>query len=231
MKKFDIENIYSIYNKYIIKPNSYYERFSKINEYLSESELIKYKNIDPPRVVSIIDFKEWIEKFNIKTGDKLLYTCESDAELCYIDYSNKTYLPYPPYDLHNFDIEEKNHDLVIFNQTIEHLYNPFEAIKQIYEIVKPGGYVFTSVPTINIPHNTPIHFNGFTPMGLAMLFKSANFQPVIKICDFTGKELTTIKHHDGFLGKRIAPVSCIDWNYYKVSLNKYLLSIFNILNE
>ena len=23
---------------------------------------------------------------------------------------------------------------------------------------------------------TPIHFNGFTPMGLAMLFKSANFE-------------------------------------------------------
>jgi 2-polyprenyl-3-methyl-5-hydroxy-6-metoxy-1,4-benzoquinol methylase len=49
-------------------------------------------------------------------------------------------------------------DFFIFSQTLEHLYNPFEAVKQIYEIVKPGGYVFTSVPTLNIPHM--IHING-----------------------------------------------------------------------
>ena len=67
-------------------------------------------------------------------------------------------------------------DFFIFSQILEHLYNPFEAVKQIYEIVKPGGYVFTSAPTLNIPHITPIHFNGFTPMGLAMLFKTANFE-------------------------------------------------------
>jgi SAM-dependent methyltransferase len=84
---------------------------------------------------------------------------------------------YPPYDLHNISENIKDEfDFFLFNQTIEHLYNPFEAIQQIYKIIKPGGYVFTSVPTINIPHNTPIHFNGFTPMGLAMLFKTANFE-------------------------------------------------------
>ena len=91
----------------------------------------------------------------------------------------KTLLPYPGYDLHTISKHFKNEfDFFLFNQTIEHLYNPFEAIKQIYEIVKPGGYVFTSVPTINIPHMTPVHFNGFTPMGLAMLFKSANFEVI-----------------------------------------------------
>ena len=36
--------------------------------------------------------------------------------------------------------------------------------------------MFTSVPVINIPHMTPIHFNGYTPMGLAMLLKTANFE-------------------------------------------------------
>jgi len=59
---------------------------------------------------------------------------------------------------------------------LEHLYNPFEAVKSIFNVVKPGGYVFTSVPTLNIPHLMPSHFSGFTPMGLAMLFKTANFE-------------------------------------------------------
>ena len=69
-------------------------------------------------------------------------------------------------------------DFFLFNQTLEHLYNPFHAVENIYKIVKPGGYVFTSVPTLNIPHMTPVHFNGFTPMGLAMLFLSAGFEIV-----------------------------------------------------
>ena len=64
----------------------------------------------------------------------------------------------------------------LFNQTIEHLYNPFECIKNIYNNVKSGGYVFTSVPTNCIPHDTPIHFANWTPMGLAMLFKTNNFE-------------------------------------------------------
>jgi SAM-dependent methyltransferase len=86
-------------------------------------------------------------------------------------------MPYPKFDLHTISNYYQNEfDFFIFNQTLEHLYNPFEAVKQIYEIVKPGGYVFTSVPTINIPHMTPFHFNGFTSMGLAMLFKTANFE-------------------------------------------------------
>ena len=86
-------------------------------------------------------------------------------------------IEYPHYDLHNLPDNLKNiFDFFIFNQTLEHLYDPFESVKQIYNIIKVGGYVFTSVPTLNIPHMTPIHFNGFTPMGLAMLFKKSGFE-------------------------------------------------------
>ena len=37
----------------------------------------------------------------------------------------------------------------------------------------------------------------------------------VKIYDFKGKELSCIKHHDGFIGKRISTVTCLDWNSYK----------------
>jgi len=47
------------------------------------------------------------------------------------------------------------------------------------------------------------------------LIAIANNQPVIKVYDFNGNDLATIKHHEGFLGKRIAPVKCLDWNFYK----------------
>ena len=51
-------------------------------------------------------------------------------------------------------------------------------MENIYKYIKPGGFVYTSVPTINIPHMTPIHYNGYNPMGLALLFLSVGFEIV-----------------------------------------------------
>jgi SAM-dependent methyltransferase len=175
---FDINQIHNIYYKYIIKPDSYYERFLNINKFLSDSEIHKYQQMDPPRVISIIDFKEWIKKHNISNGEKLLYTCKSDIELNYIQYTNQEYIPYPPHDLHTLDIPEKNHDFVLFNQTLEHLYNPFLAIQNLYNHTKKGGFLYTTVPTINIPHMTPVHFWGITPIGLCILMMSVGFDIV-----------------------------------------------------
>jgi hypothetical protein len=33
--------------------------------------------------------------------------------------------------------------------------------------------------------------------------------------DFEGEELACVKHHDGFIGKRISTVYCLDWNAYR----------------
>ena len=78
-------------------------------------------------------------------------------------------------------------DLVIFSQVLEHLYDPFLAMKNIYEITAPGGYVFTSVPTLNIPHFTPFHFYHFTLMGLISLFVRHNFE-VLEVGQWGNKE-------------------------------------------
>jgi SAM-dependent methyltransferase len=167
--------IRKLYIEKVKLPESYFKKY----ETLPKCPVYKYnynwKNYDFPRVWCILDFIEWINKYNINI-DHLGYTC-NDPELEFINPARATLISYPNYDLHTVGNYFKNEfDFFIFSQTLEHLYNPFEAVKQIYEIIKPGGYVFTSVPTLNIPHCTPIHFNGFTPMGLAMLFKTANFE-------------------------------------------------------
>lgn len=130
-----------------------------------------------PRNFTILDFIEWTTKYGINNVDELGITFDNDPELEFITYKKKTIIKYPPHDLHIFYDEYKlKFDFFIFNQTIEHLYNPFMALKNIYNYIKPGGYVFTSVPTINIPHMTPIHYNGYNPMGLALLFNSVGFE-------------------------------------------------------
>lgn len=175
--KFTDDYIQDLYYTKVKLPHSYFFKYECLPPCPVKSYNFNWGNNDFPRNWCILDFIEWVNKHNINNVEHLGCTYE-DSELDFLNYKKKTTLQYPQYDLHSIS-EQYNGDLFdffIFNQTLEHLYNPFEAVKQIYNIVKPGGYVFTSVPTINIPHMTPIHFNGFTPMGLAMLFKTANFE-------------------------------------------------------
>jgi SAM-dependent methyltransferase len=173
---FNDKELHNIYNEKVKLSESYFKKYETLPICPVKMYNYNWGHYDFSRTWCILDFIEWTKKYNINI-EHLGYTDDVDPELEFIFPSKKTIVTYPQYDLHTISADFKNEfDFFLFNQTIEHLYNPFEAIKQIYEIVKPGGYVFTSVPTLNIPHITPIHFNGYTPMGLAMLFKSANFE-------------------------------------------------------
>ena len=175
---FSLYDINKTYSEKVKLPETYFRKYEVLPPCPVKSFNYNWGDTDFPRNWCILDFIEWTKKHNIQC-DHLGYTCDSDPELEFISPSKKTLLPYPQYDLHNVGQHFKNEfDFFIFSQTLEHLYNPFEAVKQISETVKPGGYVFTSVPTLNIPHIVPCHFNGFTPMGLAMMFKTAGFEVV-----------------------------------------------------
>jgi len=174
---FTLEEINELYLSKVKKPESYFKKYEILPPCPVKRYNYNWSYYDFPRNWCILDFIEWIKKYDIKDIDNLALTYEDDPELEFINYKNKTLLNYPPYDLHSLpDNLNDKFDFFIFNQTIEHLYNPFEAIKQISKTVKKNGYVFTSVPTINIPHCTPNHFTGYYPMGLAILFKSAGFE-------------------------------------------------------
>jgi len=175
---FTEEDIRHIYNTKVKLPNEYFKKY-EILPAIPVSNKRGWVAYDYPRIRCILDFRDWVKKHNLEYVNHLAYTYNEDPELEFVNFIKNTEISFPPYDLHTISNHYKNEfDFFIFNQTLEHLYNPFEAVKQIYTTLKPGGYVFTSVPTLNIPHSTPLHFNGFTPMGLAMLFKTANFDIV-----------------------------------------------------
>jgi hypothetical protein len=180
-KLFSEDELIKIYETEVKLDPSYFIKYEKIPECPIKGWNYKWEDRDCPRIFIILDFKEWIIKHNI-TSDFLATTCNTDPELELIEYKQKTVIEYPPNDLHTINYHEQ-FDFFLFNQTIEHLYNPLIAIQNIYNSLKIGGYVFTSVPTINIPHMTPIHYGGYNPMGLAMLFKSCGFE-IIEIGQF-----------------------------------------------
>lgn len=176
--KYSEHDIRHIYSTKVKKDNSYFSKYELLPPCPVKAWDYNWKNRDFPRNWCILDFKDWISKYVGPVGC-LGYTCELDPELEFINSSEKIKVEYPDYDLHTIGESITNKfDFFLFNQTLEHLYNPFMALKSIYKTLKPGGYVFTSVPTLNIPHNTPIHYNGFNPMGLAMLFLSCGFEVI-----------------------------------------------------
>ena len=177
MTEFSEKEIQRIYKNIVKKDNSYF------NKGLPKCPIKKWhyswNGKDAPRNFCIRDFQEWVKKHNLEKPKNLGYTCESDPELEFLNPEKKVSYPYKDgnNDLHNFEVEEK-HDFFMFHQTLEHVYNPWKVVENIGKNVSPGGYVFTSVPTINIPHSTPFHFTGIYPMGLALMFISAGFEIV-----------------------------------------------------
>ena len=81
------------------------------------------------------------------------------------------------YDLHNLDLDRKDFDFFMSNQTLEHLYDPCLAVRKIYDNIRSGGIVYMNLPSVNMPHSTPFHYyTGFTPVGLGCIFKQAGFE-------------------------------------------------------
>jgi SAM-dependent methyltransferase len=175
MMNFNDRDIRHIYFTKVKLPDSYFKKYEDLPPCPSAKYNFSWVGKDYPRVGCVMDFKEWMSAYNLTNVGHLAYTSNEDPELDFISGEQQTLLNYPPYDLHTFDHVER-YDFFLFNQTLEHLHNPFLAVQNIYRSLKPGGYVFTSVPTLNIPHMMPSHFNGFTPMGLAMLFKNCQFE-------------------------------------------------------
>jgi len=193
MKNFEVEEIHKIYNKIKLSPD-YFRKYEKIRDSLDLVDWSKQRighseaEMDVGRLFCIMDFIEWVKKYNI-SPEKALLTSD-DPELPYIQCHQTTMIDYDrdkKYDLHTLDLEEKNFDFFIFSQTLEHLYNPFLAVEKISNHLKSGAWLFTSVPTVNIPHMTPIHFEHFSPMGLAMLFEVHGFE-VMEIGHYGSKK-------------------------------------------
>lgn len=173
------EDLQSIYTCFVKKPESYFRKYETLPPCTIKAWNNSYKQHDFPRVWAYYDLREWIKKYNLEACGLLASTCAGDPELDLFKPSERIDLPYPPYDLHQIGSKYQDYfDFFLFNQTLEHLHNPYEAIRQINISLKAGGYIFTSVPTLNIPHSTPVHFGGFNPMGLAMLFISNGFRVV-----------------------------------------------------
>eukprot|EP00798_Chlamydomonas_sp_ICE-L_P027878 gene27878-11992_t len=71
-------------------------------------------------------------------------------------------------DIHNFS---STFPELVF----EHLHDPFQAAREIFTIVRPGGKVIVTAPHISPEHGVPYDFFRYTRMGLMTVFMKAGF--------------------------------------------------------
>lgn len=68
-------------------------------------------------------------------------------------------------------------DLVLCTQVLEHCDDPWQGVREIRRIVKPGGYALLSVPHVWFYHPHPKDHWRFTQEGLVHLCGSAGLTP------------------------------------------------------
>ncbi len=205
--KDEINNDYKIFiekNSNNFSSKIYLSEFENLNlSWKIGSENFKFSpsNKDFPRVKAIIDFNCWIKKWGLQHVSNLLITDKTDPEISFLEYDSIQIAKYDGinndlHDISTFTInKDTKFDLIIFNQTIEHLYNPNLAIGNLKSLLKDGGFIYTSVPTLSIPHMVPFHFSGLTSMGLIYLFKNNGFN-ICEVGQFGNQDYLTLMYQN-----------------------------------
>uniref|UniRef100_A0A6U6GYX8 Methyltransferase type 11 domain-containing protein n=1 Tax=Odontella aurita TaxID=265563 RepID=A0A6U6GYX8_9STRA len=183
------ERIEELWRTKVRPSKSYLRKYADIAPHVEENQRSgrkwQWEGKAFGRIWTVLDFREWAAKYNLTEPDHLLSTSLGDPELEYLRPRNVTEYVHRKDgmpndgDLHYIPEEvnpSRDFDLVVFSQTMEHLYDPLLCLRNLFGFMRPGGYIFTSTCTTNQPHMTPFHFFHYTPMGLAVMLERAGFE-------------------------------------------------------
>lgn len=94
-----------------------------------------------------------------------------------------TTLPYPDFDLLQPVEEPGRYDVVICEQVLEHVPDPWLAVEHLRDLCAPGGHVIVSTPFLIRVHEEAIlhdmkDYWRFTPRGLRIVLERAGLEVV-----------------------------------------------------
>lgn len=73
-------------------------------------------------------------------------------------------------DGHDLPFKNNTFDAVICKAVLEHVKHPIEVTKEIYRVLRHGGYVYIEVPFLQPFHSYPYDFQRYTVSGVDVLF-------------------------------------------------------------
>ena len=78
-------------------------------------------------------------------------------------------------DAHGLPFRAEAVDLAIMNQVMEHLSQPWDALKELNRVLKHGGYFVGSVAFLEPFHNSYFHFSHW---GIEQILRDTGFEPL-----------------------------------------------------
>jgi SAM-dependent methyltransferase len=76
----------------------------------------------------------------------------------------------------NIPLADESIALVITQEALEHIQDPFKAVEEMYRILRKGGFIYCQVPFIIGYHPGPTDFWRFTVEGIKEIFEKHNFE-------------------------------------------------------
>jgi SAM-dependent methyltransferase len=116
----------------------------------------------------------WSLLHNTKNG--LVLDCGSGRRDIYVsNVLNYEIVPYDTTDILGIaevlPFKNETFDGIISVAVLEHVKHPFQCAEEICRVLKPGGWLFCSVPFLQPYHGYPHHYYNMTHQGIRALFE------------------------------------------------------------
>lgn len=82
---------------------------------------------------------------------------------------------YPDFDICAAAGADNAYDYIALEQVLEHVEYPYRAARNVYRMLKPGGYFLVTLPFMIRIHTHPIDCSRWTPTGLGYFLEEAGF--------------------------------------------------------
>ena len=112
-------------------------------------------------------------------------------------------------DIHNLPFADNSQEAIICIAVLEHVENPIKAARELYRVLKPGGYCFVYIPFLYYYHAQRGYYSDywrFTKDAVDLLFKDF---PIIEKQPVRGALSTWIKLSP--LGRASIFLKIVDW--------------------
>lgn len=73
-------------------------------------------------------------------------------------------------------LNDNSQDWVIITEFLEHYFDTRHILNEIHRVLKPGGKIFFTIPSIYVLHEVPYDYHRFTYFSLEKYFQITNFK-------------------------------------------------------
>ncbi len=141
---------------------------------------IGFDTTDWVRVVMYQECFAFIERIGPETIDVLEISGGNSQWRRRFNFGSYTSTRFPDFDI-CAEVIDRQFDLIIADQVFEHLAWPMRAGRNVYAMLRGGGYFVIATPFLIRVHEDPIDCSRWTEQGLSYLLQECGFQaPDIK---------------------------------------------------